>query len=444
MGFPNDFLWGAAGTAYQMEGAYRADGKGYGIWDALSGGHIKYGDNGNTACDHYHFYKEDIALMRQMRLKAYRFSISWPRIMPQKGKVNVKGIRFYKKLVQELAGAGIAPLCTLYDWNLPMWIHKEGGWGWDGISDLFAYFTEIMLEALSGKVAVWMTFHEPAAFIGKGYVTGEYAPFESGDAGTSQAMQRLCRLTKNVLLAHGKAVLRIREKAVLPPKVGIAVDGKLFIPWEETEEEIGKAGRRTFPDGADFRFVNWWLDPMVKGRMPPGVAGIVSREEQELICQPLDFIGYNCHKANNYDDDGGGGSNGAVYPGLPRTAMDWPITPDALYWAVRFCQERYGLPVLVAENGMANIDFRMPGDLVHDQQRIQYLKGYLNGLKRAAGEGYEVMGYLYGSAFDKFEWTEGYGRRLGLVYVDYRTQERIPKDSAVWFAQVINANGKNL
>lgn len=205
MGFSNEFLWGASGTAYQMEGAYNLDGKGPGIWDALSGGHIKHGDNGNIACDHYHCYKEDIALMRQMRLKAYRFSVCWPRVMPQKNRINEKGIQFYKNLVQELTDAGITPLCVLYDWNLPMWIHKEGGWGWEGISKEFAQFTEIMLEALSDRVSVWITFNEVASFIGKGYMTGEYAPFESGAAGTTQAFQRLCRLTKNVFVAHGKS-----------------------------------------------------------------------------------------------------------------------------------------------------------------------------------------------------------------------------------------------
>lgn len=442
MGFSNGFLWGASGTAYQMEGAYDTDGKGLGIWDVLSEGHIKHGDSGNVACDHYHYYKADIALMKQMRLKAYRFSVSWPRIMPQESKVNEKGIQFYKNLVQELGDAGIAPLCILYDWNLPMWIHEKGGWEWDGIGKEFAQFTEIILEALSDRVSFWITFNDVAAFIGKGYMTGEYAPFESGGAGTTGAFQRFCRLTKNVLLAHGKAIRTIRNKAVLPPKIGIAMDGMFFIPWEETRTEIEKARKRMFPDHADFRFGNWWLDPVIKGRAGPALANMISREEEKLISQPLDFIGYNCYKVNNYDDDHG--RNEAVYPGMPRTAMDWPITPDALYWAVRFYQEKYRLPILIADNGMANIDFKMQGNMVHDQQRIQYLKRYLNGLKRAADEGYQMLGYLYGSVFDKFEWTEGYDKRFGLIYVDYRTLERIPKDSAVWYAQMIHANGANL
>lgn len=443
MGFSNDFLWGVSGTAYQMEGAHDADGKGPGIWDVLSDGHIKHGDNGNTACDYYHRFREDIALMRQMRLKACRFSVSWPRIMPWQNQVNQRGIQFYRNLVRELAAAGITPLCTLYDWNLPMWIHKKGGWEWDGVSDQFARLAEIMLEALSDQVSVWMTLHEPAAFVGKGYMTGVYAPFETASAERRQSVQQLCRLTKNVLLAHGKAAAVIREKSVLPAQIGITVDGKLFLPWKETKKEIERARRAMFPDQeADCRFVNWWLDPVIGGRLPSVLADMVSAAERKLIAQPLDFIGYDCYKASNYDDDGG--KNTAVYPGFPRTAADRPITPDALYWAVRFCQERYRLPLLIAENGMANVDFRMQGSMVHDQQRIQYLKRYLGGLRRAVDEGYQVMGYLYGSVFDKFEWTQGYDERLGLVYIDYRTQERIPKDSAMWYAQTISTNGENL
>lgn len=442
MGFSNDFLWGASGTAYQMEGAHDIDGKGAGIWDALSDGHIKHGDNGNIACDCYHHFREDIALMRQMRLKAYRFSVSWPRIMPQRNKINRRGLQFYKDLVDELTDAGILPLCSLYDWNLPLWIHQEGGWEWNEISDQFAQFVEIVLKALSDRVSVWMTLHEPAAFIGKGYMTGVYAPFASGSAGIHQSVQRLCTLTKNVLLAHGKAAAVIRERSVLPAQIGITADGKLFIPWTETKEEIARARREMFPDKKDWRFVNWWLDPIIEGRVPAVLADMISKAERKLIGQPLDFVSYDCYKANNYDENKG--RNTAVYPGFPRTASDHPITPDALYWAVRFHQERYRLPVLIVENGMANVDFRMQGSMVHDQQRIQYLKKYLSGLRRAVDEGYQVMGYLYGSVFDKFEWTQGYDERLGLVYIDYRTQERIPKDSAMWYAQVISANGENL
>lgn len=442
MGFSTDFLWGAASAAYQVEGAYCEDGKGSGIWDVLAESHVKHGDNGNTACDHYHRCKEDVALMKKMGLKAYRFSVSWPRIMPREHEINEKGISFYVSLVKELREAGITPVCTLYHWNLPMWIHEKGGWLCDEISDYFARFAEIMTEALSDQVSLWITFNEAAAFIGNGYMTGGHAPFEVCPEEEEKALERLCRLTKNVLLAHGKAARIIRQKAAEVPKIGIAMDGTLFIPWGETREEIEKARQETFTDEADCRLVNWWLDPVLKGSAHPALEAVLSVKEWEWIRQPLDFIGYNCYKSNNYDDEGG--KNEAVYPGMPRTSMDWAITPDALYWAVRFYQERYGLPILITENGMANIDFKMDDGRVHDPQRIQYLKWYLAGLKRAANEGYQILGYLYWSVLDNFEWTEGYDKRFGMIYVDYQTQERILKDSAMWYAQVIKENGENL
>ena len=432
MSFSKDFLWGAASAAYQVEGAYNEDGKGMGIWDALSAGHVKHGDNGNVACDHYHRYKEDVALMKQLGLKAYRFSVSWPRIMPEEGCINEKGLEFYGNLVDELLAAGI----------MPMWIHEQGGWLCDKVSDYFAEYVKIVVEALSDRISVWMTLNEVSTFLGAGYMDGVHAPFEQCKAGTPEAKERICALTKNILLAHGKAVRVIREQAILPPEIGIAMDGTLYMPWAETEEEIEKARTATFPEGVSCKAVNWWLEPAVKGKLHPEMERIISTEDLGQIHQPLDFMGYNCYKANNYDDDFG--PNPALYPGIPRTAMDWAITPDALYWAVRFYHERYGLPIMITENGMANVDFVMSDGKIHDQQRIEYLKGYLKGLKRAVDEGYPVIGYLYWSILDNFEWAEGYDKRFGLIYVDYRTQGRTLKDSALWYAGVIQENGEKL
>ena len=442
MSFSEKFLWGAASAAYQIEGAYDEDGKGMGIWDALSDGHVKHGDNGNSACDHYHRYKEDVALMKQMRLKAYRFSVSWPRIMPKEHTVNQKGLDYYRDLVKELLDAGITPMCTLFHWNLPMWLHEKGGWLYEGISDCFAEFTQVVVDALSDQVAVWMTVNEASTFTGAGYLDGIHAPFERSEPGSAQRLDRMCRLTRNVLLAHGKAVVVIRERAVRTPQIGIAMDGTLWMPWQETAEEIEKARGITFRDVADQHQVNWWMDPIMKGIVQKELARYLNADDLKIIHKPVDFMGYNCYKANNYDDEQG--KNPAVYPGLARTAMEWPITPDALYWAVRFYHERYDLPILITENGMANLDFVMSDGNVHDIQRIEYLKGYLKGLKRAVQEGYPVMGYLYWSIMDNFEWAEGYDKRFGLVYVDYRTQERIPKDSAIWYAKLIRENGENL
>ena len=444
MGFAKDFMWGAASAAYQVEGAYNEDGRGMGIWDALSEGHVKHGDNGNVASDHYHRYKEDVAIMKRLGLKAYRFSVSWPRIQPQEGKRNEKGIRFYQNLVQELLDAGITPMCTLFHWNLPVWLHEKGGWRNPKISEYFAEYTRIVVEALSHKVVWWMTVNEPLSFLMAGYIGGIHAPFERlenpEDFRTVPA-----ELTKNMLLAHGRAVETIRAHALLPPHVGVALNGDCYSPWEETEEDIREAREKTFGQERGFTGIRWWADPMILGTAPAALAESISPEEMAVICQPLDFLGYNCYNGANYNEPWEPGTrNPHVYPGQPRTAMDWPMTPEILYWAARFFHERYGLPVLITENGMANLDFVMSDGRVHDPQRIEFLKGYLKGVKRAVEEGIPVIGYLYWSILDNFEWAEGYDKRFGLVYVDYRTQERTLKDSALWYAGVIAENGNGL
>lgn len=444
MSLPENFIWGAASAAYQVEGAYNEDGKGMGIWDALSQGHVKHGDNGNMACDHYHRYKEDVAIMKRLGLKAYRFSVSWPRIQPGEGMVNEKGIRFYQNLVQELLDAGITPMCTIFHWNLPMWLHEKGGWHNPRISEYFAEYTRIVVEALSPKVSWWMTINEPLSFLAAGYIGGVHAPFEKL-RNPGEIMAVAGELTKNALLAHGKAVEVIRACAAIPPHVGMALNGDCYFPWAETEKDIREAKEKTFSEEQLFTGIRWWADPMILGTAPQALAEVISPKEMAVICQPLDFFGFNCYNGANYNEswDGGAG-NPYVYPGQPRTAMDWPVTPDILYWAARFFHERYGLPLLITENGMANLDFVMSDGKVHDPQRIEFLKGYLRGVKRAVEEGIPVAGYLYWSILDNFEWAEGYDKRFGLVYVDYRTQERTLKDSALWYAGVIADNGSGL
>lgn len=443
MGFPENFLWGAASAAHQIEGAYQEDGKGLGIWDVLWEGHVQHGENGYVACDHYHRYKEDIALMKQMGLKAYRFSVSWPRIMPKEGVINEKGILFYQKLVEELVNADIEPMCTIFHWNFPMWLHEKGGWLYEGISDSFEQYAEIVIKALSGKVRYWMTCNEPCCFIGNGYVTGTQAPFEKGMENQEEMGRKLPILSKNVLLAHGKAVRKIRENAVLEPKIGMALNGIIHMPWENAAEEIVAARELTFSGENVFAGVDWWADPAILGQVPEWGKDFLTKEDMEVIHQPLDFFGYNCYSASNYEEKPGR-VNDRLYPGMPKTQMGWAITPQVLYWAARFFHERYGLPILITENGMANIDFVMSDGKVHDIQRIEYTKNYLKGLKQAAEEGIPVMGYLHWSIMDNFEWAEGYDKRFGLIYVDYQTQERILKDSVYWYADVIKENGENL
>lgn len=442
MGFPGNFIWGTASAAFQVEGAYHEDGKGLSIWDALAEGHVAHNDNGNTACDHYHRYKEDIALMKRLGVKAYRFSVSWPRIVPEEGTVNEKGIRFYQDLVKELTDAGITPMCTLYHWDLPMWMHEKGGWYNEKTADYFSEYVKIVVEALSDRVSYWMTVNEPLCFIVNGYITGNHAPFENALKDPASLMDKAAVLTRNMLLAHGKAVLTIRENARTQSMIGAALNGNIIEPLAEDQAGIAAAKEASFNKEAVFSAVSWWADPMILGRPHESMKEVLSEEDLALICQPLDFFGFNCYNSANYDESMG--RNPQVKPGMPRTAMGWPITPNALYWAAKFLYERYQLPILITENGMANLDFVMSDGKVHDPQRIEFLKGYISGLKRAVEEGVPVIGYFYWSILDNFEWADGYDKRFGLVHVDYATQKRTPKDSAYWYAEVIRTNGENL
>lgn len=443
MSFPEGFLWGAASAAPQVEGAYDEDGKGPSIWDVLSDGHVAHGDTPHISCDHYHHFKEDIALMKKIGLKAYRFSVSWPRVCPREGEVNAKGLDFYSELVDELLTAGITPLCTLYHWDLPMWMHQKGGWYDETISDYFAEYVSAVVETLSDRVSYWMTFNEGTSFLGEGYLHGTHPPYEKCPSSSEEEFDKITYLSRNLLLCHGKAAAAIRKKAVLTPKVGIATDCTLYIPDSESEEDIEEARHKTFSDEINHYLLNWWMDPIMYGKAHPRLMSIMRDEDMAVINQPLDYLGWNCYLANNYND-GQPGDPAARWPGIPRSNMGWPITPDALYWGVRFICERYDMPVMITENGFANIDFVMDDGCVHDPQRIQFLKWYLRGLRRAADEGYPVTGYMVWSILDNFEWAFGYEKRFGLVYVDYLTQKRTLKDSAYWYAEVIKTNGKDM
>lgn len=436
MAFSKDFLWGGATAAHQIEGAAFEDGKTAGIWDALCEGHVAHGENGHVACDHYHRYKEDVAMMKEMGLKAYRFSISWPRVIPEPGVVNEKGLQFYVDLVDELVAAGIEPLVTLFHWNLPMWMYNKGGWENPEIADYFADYVKVIVNALSGKVRWWITLNEPQCFVGVGYHSGRHAPFRKETV-------QIPFIVRNVMLAHGRAVQVIREFAKLEPKIGFAPTGPVHTPLSNSEEDIEKARKASFDEFGGIRSNSWWADPIVLGIVPEPLKKAISEEDIKTICQPLDFYAYNVyHSENNAEKPGE--VNPLVRPGMPRTALNWPITPEVMYWASKFHNERYHLPILVSENGMANVDFVMLDGKVHDPQRIDYIHRHLGCLKQAVADGVPVIGYLYWSVIDNFEWAVGYDARFGLIYVDYQTQERIWKDSAYDYREIIRTNGVNL
>ena len=439
MGFQKGFLWGAASAAAQVEGAYLDDGRSPSIWDdpALLADHIDHGETPHVACDHYHRWREDVSLMQQLGLNSYRFSISWSRVMPQPGQVNPKGIAFYRELVGALRDADIEPIVTLYHWDLPMWAHEAGGWENEQIVAWFGEYVRTVVDALSDLVTWWITFNEMQMFIGRGYISGVNAPFIKTDDPA-----RLARLTRHVMLAHGQAVKIIRASAKTPPKIGMAPTGPVYTPASEAEEDIQKAYDATFAFMPGAEGAAWWMDPIILGRLPDALKPYISQADLKEICQPLDFYGYNVYQSRNYSE--ANGRNPAVYPGMPRTAFAWPITPEVMYWSVRFHYERYHLPVFITENGMANTDFVMEDGKVHDPQRTDFLRRYLRSLKRAADEGYPILGYQYWALTDNFEWAAGYDKRFGLIYVDYQTQVRIVKDSAWQYKQIIETNGESL
>lgn len=447
-GFCKDFLWGAASAAHQIEGAYLEDGKGMGIWDTFEQetGYIIRNENGNVACDHYHRYREDVAIMKELGLKSYRFSVSWPRVMPEGyGTVNEKGLQFYIDLVNELTEAGIEPMVTLFHWNLPTAIYELGGWENPQVVDWFEQYTYVVTTALGKKVKYWMTFNEPQLFIGAGLNAGVFAPFEK------KSTEALMRISKNVYLAHGKAV-RIIRKNCQNSIVGMAPTGETVIPRDMNAESIERARKLSFSMKKESftSSITWWSDPIFFGKIPEDAQAIfgeclpvLTEEEWEIVTEPLDFYGFNIYQGLE-DLDSTEEYGPYAYPGSPKTSMDWNVTPEVLYWSCRFLYERYGKPIMITENGMSSFDWVSLDGKVHDPNRIDFLHRYLRSIKDAVSEGIPVLGYQYWSIMDNFEWINGYDKRFGLVYVDYRTQKRTIKDSACWYRDVIATNGEIL
>ena len=435
MNFPKDFLWGVATAATQIEGAWNEDDKCPSIWD-MSDGHIKNNDTCHEACDHYHRYKEDVQLLKKLGVKSYRFSVNMCRVMPEKGVINQKGLEFYSNLVDELVKEGIEPLCTLYHWDLPMWAQKLGGWKNDEIQNWYLQYAEAVVEALSDRVRYWMTFNEPQMFIMMGYVVGSAAPYKH------QVFSFRKHHLRNMLLAHGKAVRMIREKAKKKALVGIAMASSTFIPITESAEDIADAYVQSFESQVGEGSNSMYMDPIVLGKATKMLKRALSAEDLKIISEPIDFIGLNVYQCSNPMGDKKYKET-YMKENHPKTDMDWYIDGRCLYWTVRHYWKRYQLPIMITENGMADTLEAVDGK-VHDQQRIDFLDEFIGNLKRAVDEDIPVLGYQYWSFMDNFEWNEGYGPRFGLVHVNYATQERIFKDSAYRYMEIIKENGESL
>ncbi len=451
MGFKKDFAWGVATASYQIEGAYNEDGRGLSVWDVFSHepGKVDYGHTGDVACDHYHRFKEDIKLMRELGIKSYRFSISWSRIFPNGiGEVNEKGVKFYSDLIDELISNGIEPYITLFHWDLPYELHKKGGWLNSECVKWFSEYAAKVSELYSDRVKYFITFNEPQCFIGSGYLSGGHAP------GLSVGYKDIFQMCHNVLKAHGGAVIALRENAKKTIKVGYAPTCGACYPASEKPEDIEAARKQYFAcdslDGNPMWSVTWWSDPVILGKYPEDGIRMykeflpeITIEDMKLINQPLDFYAQNIY--NGVEVKMGEDGNPEYvdrYAGFPKTAINWPITPEALCWGPKFLYERYNLPIYITENGMSAHDVVSLDGKVHDPNRIDFLERYLLQLEKAADEGADIAGYFLWSFMDNFEWAKGYSERFGIVFVDYESQERIPKDSAYWYKEWIEKHSK--
>eukprot|EP00923_Selenidium_pygospionis_P004137 GHVN01006568.1.p1 GENE.GHVN01006568.1~~GHVN01006568.1.p1 ORF type:complete len:481 (+),score=31.85 GHVN01006568.1:64-1506(+) len=455
--FPDGFVWGCATSAYQIEGAHDKDGKGPSIWDAFCSipGRIKNGDSGATGIDHCRRFKEDVQLMKSQGFKAYRFSISWPRVMPDgKGCVNEAGVKFYSDLIDELLANGIVPWATLYHWDLPLALEmEEDGWLNPSIVDHFKAYANLCFERFGDRVKHWITFNEPWVVTWLGYGLGVFAPGRKSSTEPYIAGH-------NILRSHGHAVDLYRSKFLQQQKgtIGITLNCDWRAPLTEKAEDKEAAQR------AVLFFLGWFADPIYKGDYPAVMRDRLGDRlppftdlDRSLILNSSDFFGLNHYatmyvtddvdslskgsevKGNGISDDQG--VSLSADPSWPLTAMEWPVVPWGFRDLLQWITDRYDTPpIYVTENGFACHDVMTNGEVDDTATRLRYYREYLTAAREAMRKGADLRGYFAWSVFDNFEWAHGYGSRFGLNWVDYTTLERRPKASARWFARMIKHN----
>jgi beta-glucosidase len=435
LSFPHRFVWGASTAAYQIEGAWQEDGRGESIWDRYSHtpGHIEDGSNGDVACDHYHRWPEDIELMKRLGLKAYRFSIAWPRIYPQgRGSINQAGIDFYARLIDALLAAGIEPYLTLYHWDLPQALDDAGGWPARDTAYAFADYAETMTKYLGDRVHYWSTFNEPWCMSFLSYQLGMQAP---GLRDPQLAVQ----VAHHTLVAHGLALQSMRA-------VNAGIQAGIVLNLWSIESVEDTPASRALIERAWQRDQGWFLDPLLHAEYP-----LLAWQEREpivpqmqpgdlkLIAQPLDWLGINNYSRQVYDQHG---QHMRRISGSEYTEMGWEVHGPGLRRLLTSLHQRYPMPPLyIIENGAAFKDVLTPDGQVHDVRRINYLRDYITAVHEAMQAGVDVRGYFVWSLMDNFEWSYGYTKRFGVTYVDYPTQRRVIKDSGHWYARVIAQNG---
>ncbi len=444
-GFPADFGWGASTAAYQIEGAVDEGGRGPSIWDVFSHepGRTAAGETGDVSCDHYHLWQEDIERMSELGLGLYRFSIAWPRVMPAgRGPLNEQGVDFYNRLIDGLLERGIEPFPTLYHWDLPQALQEEGGWEARDTAKRFAEYAALMFERLGDRVEMWQTHNEPWVTAFMGYVAGEKAP------GIFNDWPRALRVSHHLLLSHGLAVQALRD---LRPgaKIGIALNLHKAEPLTESPEDRAAAD---FWDGFENR---WFLDPVFKGAYPAdmleiyapfGIEEAIESGDLQIISAPTDLLGINVYTRALLKHQPGSVFLDvlSVKTSEQRTEMDWEVLPDSLYDVLLRLKRDYGdVDLYITENGAAFRDTWDGEDVVEDPDRLDYIARHLEALSRAMAEGVNVKGYCVWSLLDNYEWEKGYAKRFGLYYVDYPTQRRIPKRSALWYRDQIAVSRGN-
>jgi beta-glucosidase len=438
--FPKGFIWGVATSAYQIEGAWNKDGKGESIWDRFSHtpGKIAHGDTGNIACDHYHRWREDVALMKELGLHAYRFSISWPRLLPEgRSRVNPAGLDFYDRLVDALLEAAIEPFITLYHWDLPQALQDDGGWPARSTAGAFAEYADVVSRHLGDRVKHWITLNEPYVSAMVGYLEGRHAP---GHSDLDEALAA----AHHLLLAHGWTVPVIRRNSP-GAQVGITLNLSGQTPASPSAADRAAAWQQ---DGIKNR---WFLDPLSGRGYPADIVqhygnpmDFVQAGDLEAIAAPLDFLGVNYYArgvVRNSVVPEAENAPRTVFPNPERTEMGWEVYPEGLYEILGRVHFDYRFPALyVTENGAAYLDQIGPNGQVDDPLRVAFLKEHLAAAAQAIAAGVPLRGYFAWSLMDNFEWAHGYSKRFGLIYVDYPTQQRILKTSAHWYRRVIAAN----
>ncbi|WP_412539189.1 GH1 family beta-glucosidase [Longispora sp. K20-0274] len=436
--FPEGFVWGAATAAYQIEGAVGADGRGPSIWDTFSHtpGRVAGGDTGDVACDHFLRYAEDVALMAELGLPAYRFSVSWARVAPDGRRLNPRGLDFYDRLVDELIATGIEPIVTLYHWDLPQACEDTGGWTARDTAERFADYAAATHDRLGDRVPTWTTLNEPWCSAYLGYGNGVHAPGQRDPGKAFAAVHHL-------LLAHGLGTQALRSAGAR--SIGLTLNPASVSPVDPANPADVAAARLV--DGLQNRI---FLDPVLRGEYPEDVAHLVRAHVRDtdlkVISEPIDLLGVNYYMPLYVRARPGATGGGEAYPGTadieflpaegPVTEMGWQIEPAGLTRLLeRIARDYPGTPLMITENGGA-----FPEGTA-DADRIAYLDGHLRAAADAIARGVDLRGYLVWSLLDNFEWAEGYRKRFGIVHVDYDTQRREPKDSALWYRDVIRRNG---